>query len=62
MLYIESDFIEPPTSTHNFLSIVAENCQLVKSLALVSLRDASSEPDVDQVADTDITLDASLMF
>ena len=57
MLYIDSDFIEPPSSIHNFLSVVAENCQLLKSLALVSLRDASSESDVDQVADTDITLD-----
>lgn len=57
MLYIDSDFIESPSSIHNFLSIVAENCQLLKSLALVSLRDASVEPDVDQVTDADITLD-----
>ena len=58
MLYIDSDFIEPPSSIHNFLSVVADNCQLLKSLALVSLRDASSsEPDVDQATDVDITLD-----
>ena len=57
MLYIDSDFIEPPSSIHNFLSAVAENCQLLISLALVSLRDASSEPAVDQPADADITLD-----
>ena len=57
MLYIDSDSIETPSSIHNFLSLVAENCQLLKSLALVSLRDASSIPDVDQATDNDITLD-----
>ena len=57
MLYIDSDFMESPSSIHNFLSVVADNCQLLKSLALVSLRDASSVPDVDQVTDDDITLD-----
>ena len=57
MLYIDSEFIEPPSSIQNFLSVVAENCQLLKSLALVSLRDASSELDVDQGTDADITLD-----
>ena len=57
MLYIDSDFIESPSSIHNFFSLVAENCQLLKTLALVSLRDASSIPDPDQTADEDITLD-----
>lgn len=57
MLYIDSDFIETPSSIYNFLSIVAENCQLLKSLALVSLRDASSVPNIDQATDDDITLD-----
>ncbi|KAF8815660.1 hypothetical protein BYT27DRAFT_7079524 [Phlegmacium glaucopus] len=57
MLYIDSDFIETPSSIHNFLSVVAENCQLLQSLALVSLRDASSVPDIDQATDDDITLD-----
>jgi hypothetical protein len=57
MLYIDSNFIESPSSIHNFFALVAENFQQLKSLALISLRDASSEPDVDQTTDADITLD-----
>ena len=53
-LYIDSDFIETPSSIHNFLSVIAEKCQLLKSLALISLREASLVPDI---TDDDITLD-----
>ncbi|KDR71523.1 hypothetical protein GALMADRAFT_281781 [Galerina marginata CBS 339.88] len=41
MLYIDSYEIETPTALHNLLSVIAENCQLLKFLALLSLRDAS---------------------
>ncbi|KAF8889435.1 hypothetical protein CPB84DRAFT_1785576 [Gymnopilus junonius] len=41
MLYIDSNIIERPSSVHTLLSVIAENCQLLKSLALVSLCDAS---------------------
>ena len=56
-IYTDSDFIETPSSIHNFFSLVAENCQLLKTLAWVPLRDASSVPDPDQTADKDIILD-----
>ncbi|PPQ76084.1 hypothetical protein CVT26_004591 [Gymnopilus dilepis] len=41
MLYIDSNVVERPSSVRNLLSVIAENCQLLQSLALVSVRDAS---------------------
>ena len=41
-LHVDSDLIETPKSVHNILSILSENCQMLKYLALVSLRDAST--------------------
>ena len=41
-LHVDSDFIETPKSVHDILSILSENCQMLKYLALVSLRNAST--------------------
>jgi hypothetical protein len=41
-IYVDSDVIETPQSVHDILSILSENCQMLKFLALVSLRDAST--------------------
>ena len=57
MLFIESRFIETPHSIYNFLSVVAENCQLLKSLVLISLRDPIIISDIDLATDDEITLD-----
>ena len=41
-LYVDSDDIETPKSVYDILSILSENCQMLKFLALVSLRDAGT--------------------
>ncbi|KAF8151349.1 hypothetical protein B0H34DRAFT_861875 [Crassisporium funariophilum] len=60
MLYLDSDIIETSESINRILSVVAENCQLLKFLALVSLRDASSLDSYDgflAAPGTKITID-----
>lgn len=42
-LYVDSEIIETPKSVHDILSILSENCQMLKFLALVSLRAASTD-------------------
>ncbi|KAG5650157.1 hypothetical protein H0H81_000512 [Sphagnurus paluster] len=41
-LYLDSTLIESPTATRALTTVLAESCQLLKSLALVSLVDAST--------------------
>ncbi|KAF8968543.1 hypothetical protein BDZ97DRAFT_1902880 [Flammula alnicola] len=60
MLYIDSNsIIETATSMHKLISILAENCQLLKYLALVSLRDPTIPcvPDTEQDEAYNITID-----
>lgn len=40
--YVDSELIETASSIHDVLAVLAENCQLLKYLALVSFRDSSS--------------------
>jgi len=56
MLYIDSDIIESPTSIRNMLSVVAENCQLLKFIALVSLRNASSSAMIEEEFDPEMSI------
>lgn len=39
MLYIDSQLLETPEDVHRALATIADNCQLLKSLALISLVD-----------------------
>jgi hypothetical protein len=41
-LYVDSDDIETSKSMYDILSILSENCQMLKFMALVSLRDAGT--------------------
>ena len=52
VLYIDSMVSESPSVIHCFLSVVADNCQLLKSLSLISLIEASTalaKPSEDQI-------------
>lgn len=54
-LYIDSFLLETTTSIHRLLSIVADTCQMLKLLALVSIRDVASVALADDAEQYSIT-------
>ncbi|KAF9524767.1 hypothetical protein CPB83DRAFT_773231 [Crepidotus variabilis] len=56
-LYVDSGIDEMASSIENFLVVLVENCQLLKYLALVSLRDAGSPQPMEDEQRFKITMD-----
>lgn len=56
-LYVDSGIKETTLSIYNFLTAIADNCQLLKYLALVSLRDSSATTPPDDPEPYQITME-----